>query len=88
MGARGWIRKRYMVFDRNLMWSFVATKHLLEARLHILAAMEAMADMEGFAAEHEQVKKLRNNLDGLFMAVEDKTMEIQHRLKEEHDEAE
>jgi hypothetical protein len=76
-----------MVFDRNLMWSFVASKHLLEARLHVVAAMEAMADMEGFAAEHEQVKKLRNALDELFMAVEDKTMEMQHQLKEEQNNA-
>jgi hypothetical protein len=72
-----------MIFDRSLMWSSVATKHLLEARLHLLAAMEAMADMEGFAAEHGQVKKLRSSLDELFLAVEDKTMEMQHRLKEE-----
>ena len=58
-------------------------RHLLEARLHTLAATEALADMEGFAPEHKQVKKLRTSLDELFMAVEDKTMEMQKRLKEE-----
>ncbi len=79
--GRTW--KSDMPFDRNLMWSCVATKHLLEARLHVLAATEALADMEGFAPEHQRIKELRGCLDELFMAVEDKTIEMQHRLKEE-----
>lgn len=72
-----------MVFDRNLMWSCVATKHLLEGRLHVLAATEALADMEGFAPEHQRLKELRGSLDELFMAVEDKTIEMQERIKKE-----
>jgi hypothetical protein len=70
-----------MFFDRTLMWSSVATKHLLEARLHLRAAVEAMADMEGLVAEYQRVVQVRDELDSVFMAVEDKTAEVLGRLK-------
>ena len=71
-----------MLFDRTLMWSSVATRHLLESRLHMLAAVEAMADIEGFLPEYEKAVSLRATLDEVFIAVEDKTIELCGKLKE------
>ena len=71
-----------MLFDRTLLWSSVTTKHLLESRLHLVAAIEAMADMEGFVAEHQKAVQMRAGLDDVFMAVEDKTADIVNKLKQ------
>ena len=71
-----------MQFDRTLVWSSVAMRHLLESRLHVLAAVEAMADMEGFLDEYHRAVDLRDGLDELFMAMEDKTQAVCRRIKD------
>ena len=68
-----------MLFDRSLMWASVSTRHLLESRLHLLAAVEAMSDIEGFHREYLRAVELREGLDELFMAVEDKVHDMVRR---------
>jgi hypothetical protein len=70
-----------MPFERTLMWASVSTRHLLESRLHLLAAVEAMSDIEGFHREYLRAVELREGLDELFMAVEDKSSELQQQIK-------
>jgi hypothetical protein len=70
-----------MPFERTLMWASVSTRHLLESRLHLLAAVEAMSDIEGFHREYLRAVELREALDELFMAVEDKSSELQQQIK-------
>lgn len=70
-----------MPFERTLMWASVSTRHLLESRLHLLAAVEAMSDIEGFHREYLRAVELREGLDELFLAVEDKSSELQQQIK-------
>jgi hypothetical protein len=63
------------------MWSSVATKHLLESRLHILAAVEALADMDGYVDEYQKAVGIRTSLDEIFLDVENKTIDLCERLK-------
>jgi hypothetical protein len=65
-----------MFQDRNLIGASAAVRHLLESRLHLLAAEEAMSNVEGFAAEHKHVVQLRQRLDEMFMTIEDRTAEL------------
>lgn len=67
------------------MWSSVATKHLLESRLHALAAVEALADMDGYRAEYEKAMQIRTSLDEIFLDVENKTIDRCERLKRDED---
>ena len=71
-----------MLFDRSLMWASVSTRHLLESRLHLLAAVEAMSDIEGFHREYIRAVELREGLDELFRAFEDKSHDLMRRIKE------
>jgi len=70
-----------MLFDRTLTWSSVATRHLLESRLHMLAAVEAMADIEGFQSEYQKALAIRASLDEIFVDVENKTLAQLERIK-------
>jgi len=65
------------------MWSSVATRHLLESRLHLLAAVEAMADMDGFLPEYEKAVGIRASLDEIFLDVENKTIGLCEQLKQD-----
>ena len=65
-----------MLTDRNLIGASAAMRHLLESRLHLLAAEEAMSNVEGFTAEHKHAVQLRQGLDEMFLAVEDRTAEL------------
>jgi hypothetical protein len=67
------------------MWSSVATKHLLESRLHVIAAVEALADMDGYHAEYEKALQIRTSLDEIFLDVENKTIDRCERLKRDDD---
>jgi hypothetical protein len=73
-----------MLFDRSLMWASVSVRHLLESRLHLLAAVEAMSDIEGFHREYLRAVELREGLDELFMAVESKSTALMRRVKDEN----
>jgi hypothetical protein len=73
-----------MLFDRSLMWASVSVRHLLESRLHLLAAVEAMSDIEGFHREYLRAVELREGLDELFMAVESKSTDLMRRVKDEN----
>jgi len=64
------------------MWSSIATRHLLESRLHMLAAVEAMADMDGFLPEYERAVGIRASLDDIFLDVENKTINLCETLKQ------
>jgi hypothetical protein len=59
-----------------LIGATAAMRHLLESRLHMLAAEEAMANVEGFTAEHKHAVQLRHSLDEIFLAVEDHTVAL------------
>jgi hypothetical protein len=65
-----------MFHDKNLIGAAAAMRHLLESRLHMLAAEEAMSNVDGFAAEHNHAVQLRHSLDEIFLAVEDRTAEL------------
>jgi len=65
-----------MLTDKNLIGASAAMRHLLESRLHLLAAEEAMANVEGFGAEHKHSVQMRQGLDEMFLAVEDRTSEL------------
>ena len=68
-----------MEFGQELVRSSEAMRHLLESRLHMLAAVEAMADMEGCLDEYHRAVDLRDGLDDLLMALEDKTRALSRR---------
>ena len=70
------------MFDRTLMWSSVATRHLLESRLHLVAVVEALADMDGFLPEYEKAVGIRANLDDFFLDVENKTIDRFEKIKQ------
>jgi hypothetical protein len=65
-----------MFNDKNLIGASAAMRHLLESRLHLLAAEEAMSNVEGFTAEHKHAVQLRQSLDEMFLALEDRAAEI------------
>jgi hypothetical protein len=65
-----------MFSDRNLIGASAAVRHLLESRLHLLAAEEAMANVEGLVTEHRHVVRLRQSLDEMYMVVEDRTVQL------------
>ncbi|HJS08733.1 MAG TPA: hypothetical protein VJ809_13780 [Pirellulales bacterium] len=71
-----------MLFDRNLLGASAAVRHLLESRLHLIAAEEAMANVEGFNTEHRDAVQLRQSLDEVFLAVEDRTTELSRAAAE------
>ena len=65
-----------MFDDKNLIGASAAMRHLLESRLHLIAAEEAMSGVEGFGAEHKNAVQLRQSLDEMYLAVEDRTNEL------------
>lgn len=65
-----------MMTDKNLIGASAAMRHLLESRLHLLAAEEAMSNVEGFCREHKNALEMRQGLDEIFLAVEDRTAEL------------
>ncbi len=65
-----------MQFDRALVVSSLAKRHLLEARAQVQAAVDALADIEGFLDEYHRAVDLSDELDVLFMAIEDKTQAV------------
>lgn len=65
-----------MFNDKNLIGASAAVRHLLESRLHLLAAEEAMSNIDGFTAEHRHAVQLRQNLDEMFLAIEDRAAEM------------
>lgn len=71
-----------MQFDQTLVVSSLAKRHLLESRVQVLAAVDAMADVEGFLDEYHRAVDLSDELDELFMAIEDKTQAICRRVKD------
>ena len=73
-----------MLFDRNLLGASVAVRHLLESRLHLIAAEEAMANVEGFTTEYRDAVQLRHSLDEVFSAVEDRATELSRMAAERH----
>lgn len=62
-----------MPFDQELVWSSEAMRHLLESRLHMLAAVDAMAKMDGILNEYHRAVDLQDGIDDLLVALEDKT---------------
>ena len=69
-----------MLTDKNVIGASAAMRHLLESRLHLLAAEEAMSNVEGFTAEHKHAVQLRQGLDEMFLAVEDRTAELSRAI--------
>jgi hypothetical protein len=70
-----------MLFDRSLIWASVSTRHLLESRLHLLAAVEAMSDIDGFHREYLRAVELREGLEELFLALEDKSAGLMRQAR-------
>jgi hypothetical protein len=50
----------------------------------LIAAEEAMANVEGFVTEHREAVQLRHGLDEIFLAVEDGAAELSRRVAERH----
>ncbi len=71
-----------MQFDQALVVSSLTKRHLLEARVQVLAAVEAMADIEGFLDEYHRAVDLCDELDQLILAIEDKTQAVCRRVKD------
>jgi hypothetical protein len=71
-----------MQFEQRLDCSSVAMRHLLESRLHMLAAVEAMADTEEFLDEYHRAVDLRDGLDELVLEVEDKNRALCRGVKD------
>jgi hypothetical protein len=69
-----------MPLERAFLWASVSTRHLLESRLHLLAAIETMSDIEGFHCEYLRAVEIREALDELFMAVDVKSADLQRQI--------